>query len=121
MEEEINGISKEYSSHKLIAISSQFVDDKKSLISYILIILDWITICLFSTCLLPVKLTLKDNDCCEGHFVDVFETFKHSLKKVEVIIMTNNKSVHSNVISEILLLLLLIFSLPTLFRPSAAK
>ena len=120
MEEEINGISEEYSSHKLIAISSQFVDDKKSLISYILI-LDWITICLFSTCLLPVKLTLKDNDCCEGHFVDVFETFKHSLKKVEVIIMTNNKSVHSNVISEILLLLLLIFSSPTLFRPSAAK
>ena len=53
--------------------------------------------------------------------MDVFETFKHSLKKVEVIIMTNNKSVHSNVISEILLLLLLIFSLPTLFRPSAAK
>ena len=85
------------------------------------LILDWITICLFSTCLLPVKLTLKDNDCCEGHFVDDFETFKHSLKKVEVIIMTNNKSVHSNVISEILLLLLLIFSLPTLFRPSAAK
>ena len=120
MEEEINGISKEYSSHKLIAISSQFVDDKKSLISYILI-LDCIAICLFRTCLLPVKLTLKDNDCCEGHFVDVFETFKHSLKKVEVIIMTNNKSVHSNVISEILLLLLLIFSLPTLFRPSAAK
>ena len=34
MEEEINGISKEYSSHKLVAISSQFVDDKKSLISY---------------------------------------------------------------------------------------